>query len=154
VGLAAAALGAARVVLTDLPHLVPRIAANAAANGLAGPALAVVALDWTAGAAAYAPGTPAAAAGVAPGAFDLIVASDVIYDLKTIAACLATIRALASPATRILLAFERREGTDAFDDLLRSPEAGFASVDLVSLFDLHPHWSSPDIWLYVLSVGG
>jgi predicted nicotinamide N-methyase len=40
--------------------------------------------------------------------YDLVLASDVLYEAQHIPALLESIRALSSPATRILLAYEER----------------------------------------------
>lgn len=65
---------------------------------------------------------------------------------------LRTVRQLSGPQTKTLLAYERRAGTDAFDDSLRA-NFGPEAVELISMFDLHPHWSDPAIWVYELMAG-
>lgn len=113
VGMAAAALLGARVLLTDLPHVLPNLAHNAALNRRqverAGGALAVRPLRWGERKdvqallleedkpAENAAQSPAAGGGFG-GGFDLILASDVVYYDTLYQPLLATLRWLAGAA--------------------------------------------------------
>ena len=121
VGLAAAACGAARVVLSDADSVVTiksghglweertrlaSLAANVALNNEAidGAVVGVEALRW--GEQAHL----AALAAVQPGGFDTIVASDVLYSPREYDALAATVHALASADALVLLAYPIRHG--------------------------------------------
>ncbi len=210
-GLSAAALGAAEVVLTDLPHLLPLAERNiqARSSGTLGP------LNW--GSLVHLPvNFPPAACGIAPppscnappasspagtvngelctggGAasrqpmlaaicptcgplvlqlnslqgvasaaklcwgepvghlrppFDLVLASDVIYQSEAVPALLATLRKLSGPSTLILLAAEHRE---KLPFPRQQVEAAGLQVQQVSCEELHPEWRSDDIQVYRL----
>eukprot|EP01043_Picozoa_sp_COSAG02_P066939 COSAG02_NODE_10583_length_1907_cov_15.271186_2_plen_389_part_01 len=80
VGLALARWGARSVLLTDLPHMVPTLQANLAANSIGGEHIAgaeqvarAAVLDWNS------PEQGLAAAASTGSSFNLIVAADVIY---------------------------------------------------------------------------
>lgn len=136
-GLAAAALGAS-ITLTDLPHLLPNLERNIEANELAASAT-VAPLDWRSEPSSWDDR-------IQPGQYDFIIGSDLVYDMTLVPHLIRVIGQLAGSDTKLLLAYERREGTDAFDDALKASRLG--EVELVSFFDLHPEWSSPDIWVY------
>ena len=100
-GLAAARLGARHVVLTDLEGLLPALLANVERNtahlrGLGPLDVQARAFEW---------GSDLASLG---GPFDLVVASDVLYDRKHHAGLLATVRGLAEAGASVLLAVKLR----------------------------------------------
>ena len=104
-GLAAAAAGASRVVLTDLPGGVPLLNATIQRNaeGVEGAAVLAASLEWGDDAAA--------AAACGPSGCDLVLAADVLYSGEACvhAALRSTLVALAAPRdARILHAYEER----------------------------------------------
>ncbi|GAB4820725.1 hypothetical protein N2152v2_007771 [Parachlorella kessleri] len=129
-----AALGAASVTLTDLPQLLPLIQQNIQLNSLQERAHAA-ALRWGEGVAHLQP------------PFDLVLASDVIYQAEAVPALLATLRDLSGPRTLILLAAEHREQLPFPTQQVEA--AGFEVVP-VAPEQLHPDWSSQDIAVYRL----
>ena len=103
-GLACKVLGAARVVLTDLPENLPLLQRNAARNGLD---VSVVAFDWN-----------------APDAlgekFDVVLAADCVFWPELFEPLLNAIEAVAAPGAVVLIAVTHRLGrTDAFLEKLR-----------------------------------
>lgn len=141
VGLATAALGASSVVLTDLPHLLPLLERNLALNRDAAPAASVAALDWRA--PEIDPLHPP---------FQLILASDVLYQQEVLPHFVATLQALCGPhptTTAVLLANEHRPKLPFPWPLFKA--AGFEVVQ-VPWEDHHPAWRSEDIHLYRLTL--
>lgn len=136
VGLAAAALGASSVVLTDLKHLLPLISANVQRNRL-GSVASVRPLDWHA---------PAGVAALRP-PFDLVLASDVLYQRHALQPFVRTLRALCGPETQVLLSNEHRPALPFPRALFE--DAGFL-VAVLPWDSLHPDWRSPDIDVYSL----
>eukprot|EP00887_Chlorella_sp_A99_P002654 scaffold6.g2654.t1 len=144
VGLAAAALGAATVTLTDLAHLLPLLRENVAANA---------ALLTTSGgrdrvhvaALAWGDVVDAVCSGASEPRFDVVLASDVLYEAAAVQPFLATLRALSGPHTLTLLAIEHRAGlpfpAHAFS------AAGFAA-EVVPQSALDPRWRSDDISVF------
>ena len=141
------------MVLTDLPHIVPLAAENAAANAAAAGAGApplVVPYAWGEPAAALA-ARVAAAAGAGCGAraaawadsggggdtsggggggfqADVIIGADLLYDPAGHAPLLASLAALAAPHTQVRLAFrDRRLGEGGFAGAAAG--AGWAVVE-------------------------
>jgi predicted nicotinamide N-methyase len=102
-GLASAVLGAARVVLTDLPENLPLLQRNAARNGLD---VAVAAFDW-----------------MDPNLgeqFDVVLAADCVFWPELFEPLLNAIEAVAAPDAVVLVAVTHRLGrTDAFLEKLR-----------------------------------
>jgi predicted nicotinamide N-methyase len=122
-GIAAAALGA-HVTLTDLPTVLPLTRANAAANAdvvqRARGSLDVQPLPWGDAAAAsvvlasiQVPGG-GRSGGVTRALHppDVVLASDVVYQDVLVAPLVATLAALAGPATVVLVAARERHGCD------------------------------------------
>ena len=110
-GLAAAAAGATRVLLTDLPSVVTLLAANAARNAaaLGDCALDVCSLDWTRDA------LHERAVGM-----DLVIGADLVYHSSQIAPLVSVLRRMLAPTAerpagaRLLLAHKsRHEAVDA-----------------------------------------
>ena len=96
VGLAAALLGAKQVLLTDLPVGTCHLLANAAANGYtveSNDVVAVAALDWSADC------QPLLAQ-----QFDLVLASECIYDADMVIPLLKTCNRACAPGGVLLLA--------------------------------------------------
>ncbi|KAL4536055.1 hypothetical protein Ndes2526A_g05602 [Nannochloris sp. 'desiccata'] len=96
-GLAAAALGASSVTLTDLDHLEGLITANIARNNLSAKASSAP-LCWGQPISSQIPTPP----------FDIILASDVIYQQASIEPLISTLKALSCPCTIIFLSYEHR----------------------------------------------
>ena len=101
---ACAALGAARVVLTDLAENLPLLQRNAARNSLD---VVVAAFDWN-----------------APDAlgerFDVVLAADCVFWPELFEPLLNAIEAVARPDGTVLVAVTHRLGrTDAFLETLR-----------------------------------
>ena len=98
VGIAAALLGA-HVVLSDLPQAIPTLSANAAINGLTtgsgdGGRIEVAVLDW------FASNQPLLDAGRK---FDIIVASECLYDADMVVPLLCTAHRACGPGGYLLL---------------------------------------------------
>ena len=136
-GLTLCALGA-RVTMTDLPCNLPLLRANAAANEAVLPAApAVAALSW---------GEPLVTplAGVA---WDVLVATDVLYTRETAGMLVSTLGSLAQPSTECWLAAGRnRAGEDAFF----AAAAREWSVRRVPAAMLHPYYQAPDVAVWRL----
>jgi 2-polyprenyl-3-methyl-5-hydroxy-6-metoxy-1,4-benzoquinol methylase len=139
VGLAAAALGAKVVVVTDLPHLRYLIESNITHNGLSDTAR-FAELSW---------GSLASWRDFGDCPPDFILASDVIYDKNQVQPLIDTLQRLCGVSTTILLAIEHRSA-------LPFPEGAFTSsgfvVEAVPHSEHHPDWSSPDIELYSIKL--
>jgi len=123
VGLVAAALGAAEVVLTDLPSTLPLLASNARRNATAGGGRARVAeLRWGAELA---------------GDFDgchVVIGCEIVYqhDEDTCAALVDTMWRLAGPDGLVLIAYEFRDGMLADMEFFDRVNERF-SVEVMSL---------------------
>lgn len=102
------------------------------ANGLAGVATAE-ALPW---------GEPV---GQLHPPFDVVLASDVLYQAQALPLFVRTLAALCGPATLALLCNEHRPALPFPRHLFAA--AGF-SLRRVPLSEQHPEWSSGDIHLY------
>jgi len=103
-GLASAVLGAARVVLTDLPENLPLLQRNAARNGLD---VVVAAFDWL---------TPTTLGE----RFDVVLAADCVFWPELMVPLLNAIEAVAAPDAVVLIAVTHRLGrTEAFFEQLR-----------------------------------
>ena len=137
VGLAAAALGAHSVTLTDLPHLQHLIDANITCNRLAQRA-SFVPLNW---------GDPVDVALAPP--FDIVLASDVLYQHEWVDPLLQTLKSLSGPSTQIFLANEHRSKLPFPAHCFLS--SGF-EVQEVPYDQLHPEWRSTDIQIYSLKL--
>jgi hypothetical protein len=131
VGIAAAALGASSITLTDLDHLQGLITANIARNNLSARASAAT-LCWGQPISSQFPTPP----------FDTILASDVIYEQECIDPLISTLRALSGPCTLIFLSYEHRPKLPFPED--RFVAAGF-QIQQIPYHKLHPEWRSPDI---------
>lgn len=110
-GLAAARQGA-EVFVTDLPEMLPLLAANIGANSLAARAEAMP-LRWG--------NEYDLEAALARGPFDLVIGTDILYAPERFDDLLATLLELTAPGAQVMLAYPRRftEGVffeDAEDD--------------------------------------
>jgi predicted nicotinamide N-methyase len=130
VGLAAAALGATSVLLTDLPYVQANLDANVAALGLASASVAV--LDWT---APLPPDLPPV---------DVVVAADVVWLDELLPPFLATLDALLARAEApvALLAHQTRASSTE-RALFAGLKARGLRVDEVRFEDLHPDARDP-----------
>ena len=96
-GITASILGAQRVVLSDLPVAVPILRDNACANGLViNKSLEVQTLDWTE--------TEQPLLAPPDGAFDLILASECLYDPDMVVPLLRTAHRACKPAGILVVA--------------------------------------------------
>lgn len=134
VGLAAAALGVSSVILTDLPHLQDLISTNIARNGFADKA-SFATLIWGDSSTSLSP------------PFDLVLASDVLYQHDWVEPLISTLISLSGSNTVVYLANEHRPKLPF--PAPRFTSAGF-EVQQVPYAELHPEWRSPDIQLYRL----
>lgn len=106
-----AAAGGARVLATDwAPEALPFVAENARRNGVA---VALLECSWT---------EPAEL--VARGPFDLVLASDVLYERVNVPLIAALLPRLVAPGGHVLLADPGRPALDAF--LAAMAAAGWA----------------------------
>ena len=101
VGIGARLFGASRVVLTDIEDVVPLLAANIELNHVE--SVTAVALDWF----------QAVPSAILEESFDLILASDVVYDPELHAPLLKTLGVLLDRIPVCLLAHRRRNPHDA-----------------------------------------
>ncbi|KAI3436664.1 hypothetical protein D9Q98_006080 [Chlorella vulgaris] len=135
VSCAAAALGAAQVTSTDLPHVVPLVRSNIQANELT--AVTAAPLAWGESVAALHP------------PFDVVLASDVLYQAEALSLFVQSLRELSSPSTLTLLCNEHRPALPFPWQLFW--DAGFV-VQQVPTSEQHPDWSSDDILLFHIRV--
>eukprot|EP00243_Klebsormidium_subtile_P000286 TRINITY_DN10499_c0_g1_i2.p1 TRINITY_DN10499_c0_g1~~TRINITY_DN10499_c0_g1_i2.p1 ORF type:complete len:258 (-),score=32.23 TRINITY_DN10499_c0_g1_i2:190-963(-) len=144
VGLTVAFLGAARVILTDMPDRLRLLQQNVEDNYVAPKGsptvLEVVELLW---------GTepPAALQDPPP---DWIVASDVVYDDETFADLLKTLKELSTSRTSIVIAVELR-----IDSVIESfLEAALSHFSITRVADesLHPEYKSQRVVVYFLQM--
>ncbi|KAJ0968641.1 hypothetical protein J5N97_025558 [Dioscorea zingiberensis] len=98
-GLAAALLGAARVILTDLPPLLPTLRRNVEVNGLEA-RVEVMELDW---------GRAEELDTAALGELDVVLMSDVLYDPDEMEGLGRVLRRVSGEETRGWAASEKRE---------------------------------------------
>eukprot|EP00884_Botryococcus_braunii_P018180 jgi/Botrbrau1/5045/Bobra.37_1s0011.1 len=135
VGLAAALAGA-HVTVTDLPHLLDGILKNVERNQL-GERVAVRELAWGEGVERFEP------------PYDLVLGSDLIYQLEALPSLFRTIRALSGCRGRALLSLELRP---LVVEAARR-EAAHAGLSLRQVQDeeLDPLWQSPDIQVWELT---
>ncbi|WIA10069.1 hypothetical protein OEZ85_010279 [Tetradesmus obliquus] len=136
VGLTAAALGAAEVLLTDLPHHVQHISGNIKRNGLHHIATAA-ALQWGQ--------QPLPAPVAAP--YDIVLCSDLVYQQHAVQQLLSSMRDLAGPGSVIFASCEYREGA-GLEEMWRLMPAYGLQEELVPYTDLHEDWCSPDILVW------
>jgi predicted nicotinamide N-methyase len=128
VGAAAAAVGAASVLLTDVAEAVPLLERNAARvnAGLAEPRLRAQDLLW---------GEDEAIARAGAGAFDVVLGADVLYfqDAADVSKLVRTLERLLAPGGTVVLAYEWREDwetTGAFHDACKAAGLLDEMVDL------------------------
>ena len=131
VGLAVAA-GGADVTITDRAPYIAAIERNIEANFVKGHARAMV-YEWASDCAALKP------------PFDIILGSDVMYDVSAMPALCSTWLALSDVNTRIYVACELREGLKECFSVLR--EKGF-TWRKVQNTELHPEWKSEDLGVF------
>lgn len=123
VGLALAALGAQRVVLTDMRNIVPLLQRNAELNAaVCGGAVEVRDLDWT--------DDPLPDLGT----FDLIVAADCIYVHSPLDALVSVLERYSIPQTTILFTYEKHDPISA-ERFLALAGARHFRVDYLSVAD-------------------
>lgn len=141
VGVAAAALGAAAVTLTDLPRPLLLAAQNIQANGLSHVAT-VAPLSWG-----------ETLDHLQGGPFDIVLASDCLYQAEACPPFVNTLHALltARPRALAVLCNEHRPRLPFPEPLFAA--AGFA-LRRVPLSAQHPEWSSQDIHLYLARLPG
>ncbi|GAQ90561.1 hypothetical protein KFL_006560050 [Klebsormidium nitens] len=142
VGLTVAFLGAARVILTDMPDRLRLLRQNVEDNYVApkgSPAsLEVVELLWS---------TEPTAALLDPRP-DWIVASDVVYDDETFADLLTTLKELSTSETTIIIAVELRIDS-VIESFLEAALSHF-SISRVADKSLHPEYKSQRVVVYLL----
>eukprot|EP00268_Persea_americana_P015192 TRINITY_DN16911_c0_g1_i1.p1 TRINITY_DN16911_c0_g1~~TRINITY_DN16911_c0_g1_i1.p1 ORF type:complete len:216 (-),score=7.56 TRINITY_DN16911_c0_g1_i1:553-1200(-) len=136
-GLVAASLGA-RTTLTDLPHLLPGLRRNVEANAaaLSDEDVRVLPLEW---------GTEDLSAVGEDRPFDLVLMSDLLYNVSAVPNLCRTLRAVSDRGSEILMAYELREGTTECFRVLR--EWGFGWVKIGNE-ELDPVWQSEDIGIF------
>ena len=143
-GLAAAAAGATRVLLTDLPSVVTLLAANAARNAaaLGDCALDVCSLDWTRDA------MHERAVGM-----DLVIGADLVYHSSQIAPLVSVLRRMLAPTAerpagaRLLLAHKsRHEAVDA--ELHAALRAAGIAIAAVPTSELAAEARAPSITVF------
>lgn len=143
VGLAAAALGAAHVVVTDLASQMDRMTNNIEVNGMVGQVVAAP-LDWRSDPFEY-------DNNIQCGSYDVILASDVIYTPTLVPDLVKTMKALLGEHTVLLLGWERREGVEDVTAWLLLNDGcleGGLQLDMIDSANRPPGWRSPDIWMY------
>ncbi|KAJ8604770.1 hypothetical protein CTAYLR_001010 [Chrysophaeum taylorii] len=116
VGISAAKLGAARVVLTDLPENLPRLRHNLRLNGLDPDA--AIPLDWTSSTVFLEEEVE----------FDLVLAADCVFWPSLFDPLLATFAAIAGGPTVLLAVTHRLDRTKRFFDSLAAK--GWTATDL------------------------
>ena len=141
VGLAAAVSGGfARVVLSDLPTVVPLLERNAAANASAVPAhtaLEVLPLAWE--------DARMLQRVAARGPFELIVGGDLLYRPPVVAPLLHALRQLAGPSTTVLLAASLQHSPETIRLFARAAkDAGFV-VERLTDDAMEEEWHSPEV---------
>ncbi|XP_048319505.2 uncharacterized protein LOC125418865 [Ziziphus jujuba] len=120
-GLAAALLGAKRVVLTDIETLLPGLVRNVEANGF-GDRVEVRELVWGSDE------SEVSGLGELGGEFDLVLMSDVFFDAEEMAALSKTMKKVCGKKTRIWAASEVRPWTvECLNELTKE---GFGLVEL------------------------
>jgi predicted nicotinamide N-methyase len=137
VGLAAAALGTS-VILTDLHSLEGLVTANIARNNLSLKA-SFAPLCWGESISSQIPSPP----------FDIILASDVIYQQEYIDPLISTLKTLSGPCTQIFLSNEHRP---KLPFPLKEILAAKFQVEEIPYDRLHPEWRSPDIHIYKIQL--
>ena len=141
VGLAAAARGTFwRVVLTDLPSVVPLLRRNAEANRTPTSAMVeALPLRWEDG--------EARRRVAARGPFDLIVGGDLLYRPQVVAPLIDALLALAGPQTSILLAASLQHSPETLRDFRRAASASGFSVEQLRTAEQHEQWRSDEVKL-------
>ncbi|KAJ4846830.1 hypothetical protein Tsubulata_004627 [Turnera subulata] len=129
-GLAAARLGASRVVLTDIAPLLPVLLRNVEVNGL-GDRVEVKELSW---------GSDESLSRIGgSGEFDVVLMSDVFFDQEEVAKLGRTLKGLCGKGTRVVAGCEVRCWTGECLNELASQ--GFGVVELAS--EVH-RWEGDD----------
>ncbi|XP_077234219.1 uncharacterized protein LOC143876404 [Tasmannia lanceolata] len=141
-GLVSGTLGAARVTLTDRPHLLPGLRRNVEANAeTLSSEIKVLPLEW-----GDDEESTLSAFGDRP--FDVVLMSDLLYDVSAVPDLCRSLKGLSDSHTEILLAYELRFGTTECFKVLR--ENGFGWVK-VGREELDPVWQSEDIGIFRVS---
>ncbi|KAL6012143.1 Patched [Asimina triloba] len=139
-GLVAAALGSARVTLTDRPHLLPGLRRNVDANSAAlSSPVRVLPLEWGSEEQLAALGDDRP--------FDQVLLSDLLYDVAAMPDLCRTLKGVSDGRTKMLLAYELRAGTTDCFRVLREEGFGWRKVGKE---ELHPVWQSEDIGIFNL----
>ncbi|DBA98948.1 hypothetical protein WJX77_006801 [Trebouxia sp. C0004] len=136
VGLTAALLGAL-VVLTDLPIYLSGLERNVQVNSLQS-FVSVRELQWGTDTDSFGP------------PFDVIIASDLLYDMRSIPDLMLTIVSLSSSDTVTYLAFEVRP--HVIRAAFQAMEAYGLKAEEVTQSQLHPDWQSDDIRVFKLKL--
>lgn len=136
VGCVAALLGAARVILTDLPDRLRLLQKNVRENARAN--AEVMEFTW---------GDEPDCGLVEPQP-DFVVASDVVYNEDVVPDLLHSLRALCAPHSTVFLAGELRN--DAVLECFLDAAVEDFVVGLVPVADWHPNFRSSRVALYVL----
>ena len=149
VGLAAASSGVfSRVVLTDLPSVVPLLERNVAANlRRCAAAVEVLPLRWD---------DEGALRSVSErGPFDLIVGGDLLYRQQVVEPLLGALCALCSRQTTVLLAASLQHSPETIRSFRRAAAAaGFDVQQLLGSEAQHPEFTSPEVRLLRLRLAG
>ncbi|DBB15276.1 TPA: hypothetical protein ACH3X3_003534 [Trebouxia sp. C0006] len=82
--------------------------------------------------------------------FDVIIASDLLYDMKSIPELMLTIVSLSSSDTVTYLAFEVRP--NVIRAAFQAMEAYGLTAEQVTQSQLHPDWQSDDIKVFKLKL--
>ncbi|KAK3286535.1 hypothetical protein CYMTET_5913 [Cymbomonas tetramitiformis] len=135
VGLVAAAMGA-KVLLTDLPKLVPGLRRNVEANDLTH-CTRVQALPWGESCEEQEP------------RFDLVLLADCLYDSSTTDKLVETLLSLTHPQTEVLLAHELRDTSAECFDKLRGKGICWKEIPHEQL---HPEWICDEIKIFKLTM--
>jgi len=143
-GLSAAALGAGRVVLTDLHYALPNLQRNVDSNSIAGrfsggTEVSVAELDWS------------NRDTWTNDRFDVILAADVVWVENLIPKFVSALKHVADGSNIVL--FAHRSRTTRADALLFSElqAAGF-ELRALNATEMHPEYSSPSIIVYEMSL--
>ena len=140
VGLAAAASGGfGRIVLTDLPTVVPLLQRNAAQNDVpAGTVVEVLPLLWD--------DVHMLERACARGPFDLVVGGDLLYRAQVVAPLLHALRTLVGAHTTVLLTASLQHSPETIHLFAHEAEcAGFCVERLGAAAACDEDWYSPEV---------
>lgn len=144
VGLACAVSGVfERVVLTDMPTVVPLLERNANSHATltstrGGGTVKVLPMSWEDDAMLR--------SAMAHGPFDLLVGGDVLYRPQVVPPLLYALRHLAGPQTTVLLAASLQHSPDTITLFASAAQGAGFCVERLSRQDIHcGEWSSPEV---------